>query len=74
MIFKTTDLVIASTLRAYGVPLERIEHEGFKGSFVFDLTDEDQQIIAEFDCGKASVEPMIFLALRAQLLTAVSRR
>jgi hypothetical protein len=69
--YKTTDIVLAAFLRLRGYGLQRIEKEGFKGTFVFsDVNSDDVQM---YDLGSATVEPVTFNNTIKFLTTSVRR-
>lgn len=69
--FKTTDINLAACLRLQGYEMVRIEKEGNKGTFVFSNVNEDY--VAEYDLGRARVEPIAFNNMIKQLTTSVRR-
>lgn len=69
--FRTSDIILAATLRLQQVTMERIEVSGSKGTFVFDGVD--QQFVDDFDLGKVQVEPVSFHNMIKQLTTSVRR-
>lgn len=69
--FKTTDIVLASYLRLSGYPLDRIEKQGNKGTFVF--LDVRSTHLNDYDLGNAQVEPVAFNNMIKQLTTSVRR-
>lgn len=70
--YKTSDIVLAASLRVHGNDLSSIELQGSKGIFVFDQVDE--QFLQDFDLGKIKVEPIIFNNTIKQLTTSVRRK
>lgn len=70
--FNTTDIVLAATLKVLGYTLTDIEKTGNKGTFFFDGVRED--VIATFDTGRCSVEPVSFNNAIKSLTTAVRRQ
>ena len=71
MEYKTSDIVLASFLRLSGHEITRIEKTGMKGTFVFDGINDD--LIHEYDLGRAKVEPVAFNNTIKSLTTAVRR-
>lgn len=71
MEYKTSDIVLASFLRLSGHEIARIEKTGMKGTFVFDGINDD--LIHEYDLGRAKVEPVAFNNTIKSLTTAVRR-
>ena len=69
--YKTSDIVLASTLKVHGYALDDIELKGTKGIFIF--LDVHQTFLNEFDLGKVQVEPVIFNNTIKQLTTSVRR-
>jgi hypothetical protein len=68
----TGDLLLASYLKASGVPLIDIYKSGARGFFVFDVTVHEE-LIKAFDLGTGRVEPRTFIDVRAGLLSALNR-
>ena len=71
--YKTTDIVLAASLKVHGFSLANIERVGNtnKGTFVFD--DVDDEFITNYDLGKVLVEPVAFNNGIKQLTTSVRR-
>lgn len=69
--YKTSDIVLAATLKMHSFDLESIELNGNKGIFVF--SQVDKSILLDFDLGKVQVEPVIFNNTIKQLTTSVRR-
>lgn len=71
--YKTTDIVLAASLKVHGFPLANIERVGNtnKGIFIFD--DVDDEFITNYDLGKVLVEPVAFNNVIKQLTTSVRR-
>lgn len=69
--YKTSDIVLAATLKLNGVHLIRIDIDGSKGEFVFEKVDEI--LLQEFDLGNIKVEPILFNNTIRQLTTSVRR-
>ena len=72
MDFKTSDIVLASTLKTKGYTLATIELVGSRGVFVF--KDVPQEILDNFDLGEVLIEPNAFHQNVKQLTTAVRRK
>lgn len=72
MQFRTSDIVLASTLKTTGVQLSDIEVVGARGVFVFDSVP--QTTLDSFDLGDLLVEPNLFHQNVKQLTTAVRRK
>ena len=70
-IYKTSDIVLAATLKIKGVKLVNIEISGTKGTFVFE--NVDKSILMDFDLGNIKVEPVSFNNTIKQLTTSVRR-
>lgn len=69
--YKTSDIVLAASLKVSGYALESIELNGNKGIFVFvGVTNE---FLLDFDLGKTRVEPVAFNNAIKQLTTSVRR-
>lgn len=71
MSFKTTDIVLAASLKLHGSELISIERTGNKGIFVFNDVSDD--FIQDYDLGKVEVEPVSFNNAIKQLTTSVRR-
>jgi hypothetical protein len=69
--YKTTDIILAATLRVHGYMLHLIELNGKKGTFIFE--DVDQEFITDYDLGNIKVEPISFNNNIKQLTTSVRR-
>ena len=69
--FKTSDIVLAATLKEKGFNLDKIELSGNKGVFLFENVDSG--VITDFDLGKISVEPVSFNNAIKTLTTSVRR-
>jgi hypothetical protein len=70
-IYKTSDIILASSLRVLGHIMDDIELVGTKGTFVF--SDIPQNVLTEYDLGKLLVEPVNFNNTIKQLTTSVRR-
>lgn len=71
VIYKTSDIVLAASLKVNGYNLDDIELTGNKGIFVFNQVDKS--FLLDFDLGKIQVEPVIFNNTIKQLTTSVRR-
>lgn len=71
VIYKTSDIVLAASLKVNGYNLDNIELTGNKGIFVFNQVDKS--FLMDFDLGKIQVEPVIFNNTIKQLTTSVRR-
>jgi len=69
--FKTTDIVLASTLKLKGYKLESIEIEKQKGIFIF--LDVDDQFIEKFNLDQILISPIDFNNMIKTLTTSVRR-
>lgn len=70
--YKTTDIVLAATLREHGYKLIDIEQcNTNKGMFVF--KDVPRQLLTDFDLQNMQVEPISFNNTIKQLTTSVKR-
>lgn len=69
--YKTTDIVLAASLRVHNYKMNSIEILGNRGTFVFE--DVDQDFLMQYDLGKCLVEPVAFNAGIKQLTTSVRR-
>lgn len=69
--YKTSDIVLAATIKIHGYHLVRIDVEGNKGEFVFE--DVNEKLLQEFDLGNIKVEPVLFNNTIRQLTTSVRR-
>lgn len=70
-ILKTTDIILAASLKVLGEKMTHIEKQGNKGTFVF--IDVDPTIIEDYDLGNLLVEPIAFNSAIKQLTTATRR-
>lgn len=70
-LYKTSDIILAASLKVKGYPLEGIEKLGNKGIFIF--SDVDEAIVTEYDLGKILVEPTEFNNAIKQLTTSARR-
>ena len=70
-IFRTTDIVLAATLKLMGYHMHHIEKNGNKGTFFFD--DVPDSVIVDYDLTKLSVEPIAFNNTIKSLTTATRR-
>lgn len=71
MIFKTTDIVLAATLKVHNYVIVDIEKTGNKGTFCFNAVDDE--IISKYDLGQMLVEPASFNNAIKALTTATRR-
>lgn len=72
MVYRTSDIVLASCLKINGFELETIDVDSHgRGTFVFINTTSE--FIQQFDLGKLSVEPVAFNNTLKQLTTSVRR-
>lgn len=70
--YKTSDIVLASTLKIEGFSLVNIEiNGGTKGVFVFE--EVPNEFLTKFDLGNVLVEPTAFNNTIRQLTTSVRR-
>lgn len=69
--YKTTDIILAASLRVHGYEMKSVEKDGNKGVFVFN--DVDQDFITTYDLGKVRVEPVEFNNIIKQLTTSARR-
>lgn len=69
--FKTSDILLAASLRVHGYPMVNIEKQGTRGIFVFD--DIPDEFIRDYDLNKVQVEPIAFNNFIKSLTTAVRR-
>jgi len=69
--FRTTDIVLAASLKVNNYDMTSIERNGNKGTFIF--SDVDDDFIQKFDLGNVSVEPVTFNNAIKQLTTSVRR-
>lgn len=72
MEYKTSDIVLASTLKVKGFVLSGVELQGTRGVFVFEGVD--QSILDDFDLGLVMVEPNQYHQAVKQLTTIVRRK
>ena len=69
--FRTSDIILAATLRLHGYEMVRIEKTNNKGTFVFH--DVSPEFVQQFDLCKVTVEPIAFNNAIKQLTTSVRR-
>ena len=69
--YKTTDIVLAASLRVHNYKMNSIETVGSRGTFVFE--NVDQEFLTQYDLSKCSVEPVAFNNAIKQLTTSVRR-
>lgn len=69
--FKTTDIILAASLRVHDYTMVSIEVIGTRGTFIFN--DVDDKFLNEYDLGKCLVEPISFNNGIKQLTTSVRR-
>lgn len=69
--YKTTDIVLAASLRVHGYKMNSIEVLGSRGTFVFENVDQD--FLLQYDLSKCAVEPVAFNNAIKQLTTSVRR-
>lgn len=72
MRIETSDIVLASTLRSKGFPLEKIVKHRAKGIFVF--AEIPAEVISDFGLGKILVEPTTFNNYIKSLTQAVRQQ
>jgi hypothetical protein len=71
MIYRTTDIVLAATLKCRGNILEKIEVDGKRGIFHFSGVDQD--FLDSFNTGKILVEPCAYHSEVRSLTQALAR-
>lgn len=69
--YKTSDIVLAAFLRLSGCQMSGIDKQGQKGTFVF--VNVPDELVVDYDLGKARVEPVSFNNAIKQLTTSVRR-
>lgn len=69
--YKTSDIVLAAFLKLSSCAMLGIEKQGQKGTFVFEHVPDD--LIRQYDLGRAQVEPIAFNNAIKQLTTSVRR-
>lgn len=72
MQYKTSDIVLAASLKTIGKPLVSVELQGAKGIFVFE--EVEQEFLDGFDLGQIRIEPVAFHGAVKQLTTIVRRK
>ncbi len=72
MEYRTSDIVLAASLKVKGFNLSSVELQGAKGIFVFE--DVKQEFLDQFDLGQVAVEPTTFHSAVKQLTTIVRRK
>lgn len=70
--FHTSDIRLASYLLVKNHEIQKIKTEGNKGTFYFNNIDNN--IIIEFDTGRARVEPVNYNEQIKRLTTSVRRQ
>lgn len=71
MLYSTTDIVLAATLKTMGYDLDHIDKFGNKGTFFF--AEVGNEVIAKYDLGQLMVEPVAFNNAIKALTTAARR-
>jgi hypothetical protein len=71
MELRTTDIILAASLKVLGNKMSHIEKNGNKGTFVFD--NVESSIVDDYDLGNLRVEPVAFNTAIKQLTTATRR-
>lgn len=71
MELRTTDIILAASLKVMGAKMSHIEKNGNKGTFVF--SEIDPSIVDDYDLGNLLVEPVSFNTAIKQLTTATRR-
>ena len=69
--YKTSDIVLAASLKVMGYKLLDIEKQGNKGTFHFEAVDDS--VINDYDLGQLLVEPVGFNNAIKALTTAARR-
>lgn len=69
--YRTTDIILAATLRVHAYEMISIDKQGNKGTFVFKNVDDD--FLSSYDLGKILVEPVAFNNAIKHLTTSVRR-
>ena len=72
MQYKTSDIVLAASLKVEGFHLSSVELQGTKGIFIFESVEQD--FLDRFDLGQVTVEPSTFHNAVKQLTTIVRRK
>lgn len=72
MLYRTSDIVLAASLKVKGYNLSSVELQGSKGIFVFEAVE--QEFLDQFDLGQILVEPTTFHGAVKQLTTIVRRK
>lgn len=72
MQYKTSDIVLAASLKSLGNTLSSVELQGSKGIFIFE--DVEQKFLDQFDLGQVRIEPIMFHSAVKQLTTIVRRK
>jgi len=71
MELRTTDIILAASLKVLGAKLSHIEKNGNKGTFIFE--NVDAKTVDDYDLGNLLVEPVAFNTAIKQLTTATRR-
>jgi hypothetical protein len=70
--YVTTDIILASTLRAYDIKLDQIRIVDKKrGAFYF--VDVPEDLLLQYDSQQLKVEPIAFNQMRISLSVAIKR-
>lgn len=69
--YRTTDIVLAASLRVHNFKMTLIEVTGNRGTFIFENVDD--AFLTQYDLSKCSVEPVAFNNAIKQLTTSVRR-
>lgn len=81
--FRTSDIVLASTIKVFGFELVSIQLDEVnpnKGHFLFETTNEHNvyddvyQLVEQFELGNIKVDPSLFHSTVKSLTTIVRRR
>lgn len=71
MELRTTDIILAASLKVLGSKMSHIEKNGNKGTFIFEHVDT--KLVEDYDLGNLLVEPVAFNTAIKQLTTATRR-
>jgi hypothetical protein len=72
MLYRTSEVGLAASLKVKGYNLSSVELQGSKGIFVFEAVE--QEFLDQFDLGQILVEPTTFHGAVKQLTTIVRRK
>lgn len=69
--YETTDITLASVLRLNNIPLNHIDIQGSKGTFVFDDEPLVSNLVEQYNLGQIRVEPVAYHNMIRTMTTSV---